>query len=94
MQDGLAANANNNLKTLKLTGEYYYKRRSAVRSATSAPLEAATGALRAGAADGSANFSPDTTGYILEVNYLPWLNTKLQRSTPAIRSSTAAKDQL
>ncbi len=22
--------------------------------------------------------APDTTGYILEVNYLPWLNTKLQ----------------
>ena len=27
---------------------------------------------------GSANNGPDTTGYILEVNYLPWLNTKLQ----------------
>ena len=27
---------------------------------------------------GSANNSPDTNGYLLEVNYLPWLNTKLQ----------------
>ena len=27
---------------------------------------------------GSANGSPNTNGYILEVNYLPWLNTKLQ----------------
>lgn len=27
---------------------------------------------------GSANGSPNTNGYILELDYLPWLNTKLQ----------------
>jgi hypothetical protein len=27
---------------------------------------------------GSANNSPNTNGYIAELNYLPWLNVKLQ----------------
>jgi hypothetical protein len=27
---------------------------------------------------GSANSSPNSNGYVAEVNYLPWLNTKLQ----------------
>ena len=27
---------------------------------------------------GSASGAPNTRGYILELNYLPWLNTKLQ----------------
>jgi hypothetical protein len=79
VQDGFAANTRNNLKTLKLTGEYYYERKiggligyfSTTGSSdallyTPAPLT------------GSANGSPDNSGYILEVNYLPWLNTKLQ----------------
>ena len=26
----------------------------------------------------SANGSPNTSGFIAEINYLPWLNTKLQ----------------
>ena len=79
VQDGLAANVDNNLKTLKLTGEYYYKRKIGgsvgyfSTTGSSDPLLYAAAALT-----GSANFSPDTTGYILEVNYLPWLNTKLQ----------------
>lgn len=79
VQDGLAANIDNNLKTLKLTGEYYYKRKIGgsigyfdIRGSSDSLLYAAA------AVTGSANFSPDTDGYILEVNYLPWLNTKLQ----------------
>ena len=79
VQDGLAANVDNNLKTLKLTGEYYYKRKIGgsvgyfSTTGSSDPVLYAVAALT-----GSANSSPDTTGYILEVNYLPWLNTKLQ----------------
>jgi hypothetical protein len=77
--DGLAANVDNDLKTIKLTGEYYYKRKIGgsvgyfSTSGSSDPLLYAAAAVT-----GSANFSPDTTGYVAEVNYLPWLNVKLQ----------------
>lgn len=77
--DGLAANTDNDLKTVKLTGEYYYKRKiggslgyfrtsgsSDALLYTPAPLT------------GSAGFNPDTIGYISELNYVPWLNVKLQ----------------
>ena len=79
VQDGLASNISNNLKTLKLTGEYYYKRKIGgslgyfdIRGSSDPLLYAAA------AITGSANFSPNTAGYIVEANYLPWLNTKLQ----------------
>ena len=77
--DGLAANVDNDLKTIKLTGEYYYKRKIGgslgyfSTTGSSDPL-----LYPAAAVTGSANFSPDTTGYVAEVNYLPWLNVKLQ----------------
>lgn len=78
-QDGLAANIANTLKTVKLTGEYYYKRKIGgslgyfdIRGSSDPLLYAAA------AVTGSANFSPNTSGYIVEANYLPWLNTKLQ----------------
>ena len=76
---GLAANTGNNLKTLKLTGEYYYQRKIggtigyfSTTGSTDAVLYTPSPLV------GSANSSPDTRGYVLEVNYLPWLNTKLQ----------------
>jgi hypothetical protein len=77
--DGFANNDKNNLKTLKLAGEYYYKRMIGGSigyfdiTGSSDPLLYAPAAVT-----GSANGSPDSNGYILEVNYLPWLNTKLQ----------------
>ena len=77
--DGLAANVDNDLKTVKLMGEYYYKRKIGgsigyfSTTGSSDPLLYAAAAVT-----GSANFSPDTAGYIAEVNYLPWLNVKLQ----------------
>jgi hypothetical protein len=77
--DGLAANVDNDLKTIKLAGEYYYKRKIGgsigyfSTTGSSDPL-----LYPAAAVTGSANFSPDTTGYVAEVNYLPWLNVKLQ----------------
>jgi hypothetical protein len=77
--DGLAANNSNNLKTFKLTGAYFYQRKIGgslgyfnTRGSTDPLLYAAA------AVTGSANFSPNTSGYIVEANYLPWLNTKLQ----------------
>ena len=79
VQAGLAANTGNNLKTLKLTGEYYYQRKIggtigyfSTTGSTDTVLYTPSPLV------GSANSSPDTRGYVLEVNYLPWLNTKLQ----------------
>jgi hypothetical protein len=77
--DGFAANGVNNLKTLKLTGEYYYLRRIGGTIGYFSTTGGNDVILYAPASvTGSANGSPDTTGYTLEVNYLPWLNTKLQ----------------
>jgi hypothetical protein len=77
--DGLAANTSNNLKTFKLTGAYYYQRKIGgslgyfdTRGSSDPLLYAAAAVV------GSANSSPNTDGYIVEANYLPWLNTKLQ----------------
>jgi hypothetical protein len=77
--DGFAANTHNNLKTLKLAGEYYYQRRIGGAIGYFSTTGGTDALLFAPApVTGSANNGPDTTGYILEVNYLPWLNTKLQ----------------
>jgi hypothetical protein len=77
--DAFAANATNNLKTLKMAAEYTYQRR----------IGGSLGVFRTtGSADtilyapspvgGSANSTPDSSGFVAELNYLPWLNTKLQ----------------
>ena len=77
--DGFAANSHNNLKTLKLTGEYYYQRRIGGTIGYFSTTGSSDAVLYAPApVGGSANGKPDTNGYLLEVNYLPWLNTKLQ----------------
>ena len=77
--DGFAANTRNNLKTLKLTGEYYYQRKIGGTIGYFSTTGGTDAILYAPApVTGSANNSPDTRGYLLEVNYLPWLNTKLQ----------------
>jgi hypothetical protein len=84
--DGFAANTENTLKTLKLTGEYYYQRRIggtlgyfSTTGTHDAQLYPAAPVI------GSATHSPDTSGYLLEVNYLPWLNAKLQAQYVAYR---------
>jgi hypothetical protein len=77
--DGFALNTDNNLKTFKLMGEYYYHRKiggSIAYFSTSGSTDPLL--YTPSPVTGSANGSPDTNGYILEVNYLPWLNTKLQ----------------
>jgi hypothetical protein len=77
--DGFAANTDNNLKTLKLTGEYYYQRRIGGTIGYFSTTGGSDPLLYAPApVTGSANSKPDINGYLLEVNYLPWLNTKLQ----------------
>jgi hypothetical protein len=79
VSDGFASNTDNNLKTLKLTGEYFYKRKIGGMIGYFSTTGSTDALLYAPASvTGSANNSPDTDGYIIEVDYLPWLNTKLQ----------------
>jgi hypothetical protein len=77
--DQFSANASDNLKTFKLTGEYSYKRHIGGSLGYFSTTGSVDTVLYAPAPlTGSANSSPNTTGYIAEVNYLPWLNVKLQ----------------
>jgi hypothetical protein len=80
---GGAQNPSDTLKTLKLTGEYSYQRTIGgslgffnTTGSTDALLYPADPvALQV---VGSAANKPDSRGYVAEVNYLPWLNIKLQ----------------
>jgi hypothetical protein len=77
--DGFAANDKNRLNTIKATGEYYYKRLIGGTVSYFSTTGGSDATLYAAApVVGSANGSPDSNGYILEVDYLPWLNMKLQ----------------
>jgi len=79
VMDGFAANTSNTLKTFKLTGEYSYRRKIGGSLGYFNTTGSADMTLYAAApVVGSANNSPNTNGYIAEVNYLPWLNVKLQ----------------
>jgi hypothetical protein len=80
--DGLGAdNLHNDLTTTRVTGSYYYKR----KYGTTLGMFSTTGSLdaqlyAAGDAPGvvtSASGMPDTKGWIAELNYMPWLNTRI-----------------
>jgi hypothetical protein len=76
--DGFAADDKNRLNTVKATGEYYYKRLIGGAASYFSTTGGSDAVLYSPApVVGSANGSPDSNGYILEVDYLPWLNTKL-----------------
>jgi hypothetical protein len=76
---GFSANNSNTLKTTKLAAEYYYQRRIGGSVGYFNTTGSTDPVLYAPSpVGGSANGSPNSNGYILEVNYLPWLNTKLQ----------------
>ncbi|HUX74286.1 MAG TPA: hypothetical protein VMV25_10400 [Steroidobacteraceae bacterium] len=77
--DGYAANDRNTLKTFKLVGEYYYQRMigGAVGFFNTSGSQDAI-IYAAAPVSGSAAHSPDSRGEVLELDYLPWLNTKLQ----------------
>ena len=64
-----AANLNNDLTTLRVSGTYYYKR----KIGGTVGLFSTTGSSDATLAPNG----PDTKGWVAELNYLPWLNTKL-----------------
>lgn len=74
-----AQNPSNKLDTFKLVGEYSYQRMIGGSlgifniTGSTDPLLYAQAAI-----GGSQSNDPGTRGYVAEVNYLPWLNTKLQ----------------
>ena len=78
---GASANPKDDLTTTRVTGTYFYHR----KWGGSASYFSTTGSVDPvlygpGASPGittSANGKPDTTGWIAEANYLPWLNVKL-----------------
>ena len=76
---GGSSNLDNKLNELRLTASYLYDHQVGgtfgffnTTGTTDANLYAAGTAY-----SGSANNSPDTRGYVAELDYLPWLNTKL-----------------
>jgi hypothetical protein len=75
------SNPSDDLTTIRVTGTYYFRRKfGASLSHFSTTGSSDAGLYPAGPAPGvvtSANGSPDTRGWIAELNYLPWLNTKL-----------------
>lgn len=77
--DQFSANASNNLKTFKLSGEYSFHRKIGGSLGYFSTTGTADTILYAAApVVGSANNSPNSNGYIAEVDYLPWLNVRLQ----------------
>jgi hypothetical protein len=86
--NGGSANPKNNLSTTRVWATYYYRRKIGATAAyfsttgsTDTALYPSTPApLPAGGNPGvivSANGSPDTRGWMAEVNYVPWLNVKV-----------------
>ncbi len=78
---GAVTNPNDDLTTTRVIGTYYFRRKfggSISHFQTTGSVD--PGLYPTGAAPGvitSANGSPDTKGWIVEANYLPWLNTKI-----------------
>lgn len=72
------ANSTNTLKTMRIGGSYYYERKwggalgyfSTTGTSDSVMYPAGT------AVTGSANNSPDSKGWVVELNYIPWQNVK------------------
>ena len=86
--NGGSANPKNNLSTTRVWATYYYRRKIGgtvayfnTTGSTDAALYPSTVSPEpAGGQPGvivSANGSPDTSGWIAEVNYVPWLNVKI-----------------
>ncbi|MGH8259745.1 MAG: cytochrome C [Steroidobacteraceae bacterium] len=76
---GTAGNSTNDLHTLKATAEYSYRRLIGGAASVFSTAGSADPQLYAddGTVDGSLAGTPDSRGYVLELDYLPFLNTKL-----------------
>jgi hypothetical protein len=79
---GASANPSDSLTTTEVAATYYYRRRiggTVQYFSTTGSSDSALYPPTAPGAPGvitSANGSPDTRGWIAELNYLPWLNVK------------------
>lgn len=72
------ANPTDNLRTFKVKGTYYYQRKyGATLAYFNTTGTADAGLYTPAAVTGSANGSPNSTGYILELNYVPVQNVRL-----------------
>jgi hypothetical protein len=65
-------NLSNDLTTIRGFATYYYKR----KIGATVGLFRTTGSSDVALYSGNTNTVPDTSGWIAEVNYVPWLNTK------------------
>ena len=81
--DGATANPSDTLTTTRLRATYYFRRRVgatvqyfSTTGSTDSLLYPPTAPKTPGVVT-SANGSPDTHGWVGELNYLPWLNVKL-----------------
>lgn len=75
---GGAQNATNDLKTFRLGGSYYYRRTYGASLGRFSTTGSSDALLYAPAPTfGFANGSPDSSGWIGELSYLPWQNVKL-----------------
>ena len=79
---GSSANVDNDLTTVRVIGNYYFRHKfgGAIghfsTNGSTDPVLYAPDPVPPGVVT-SANGAPDTRGWIVELNYLPWLNTKL-----------------
>jgi hypothetical protein len=73
-------NATDTLTTTRVTGTYYYQRKYGATAMVFSTTGSVDQVLYAGDAPlviNSINGLPDTKGAVLELNYMPWLNTRL-----------------
>lgn len=71
-------NASDDLKTFRIGGSYYYRRRYGVGLGHFSTTGSTDAALYPSAPTfGFANGSPDSNGWIAEASYIPWQNVKL-----------------
>ena len=71
-------NPTDNLKTVRIGGSYYYQRRYGAALGYFSTSGSADAALYAPApVSGFANGSPDSKGWIAELDYVPWENVKI-----------------
>ena len=97
---GGSANPKNNLSTNRFWATYYYRRKLggtvgyfSTTGSSDSVLYPAVADNGAGVNQGvivSANGSPDTRGWLAEVNYLPWLNVKISAQYTAYNKFNGA----
>ena len=76
---GAAANPSDTLNTFRLGGSYYYRRRYGAALGyftTTGSTDAGLYNAGGGPVTGSVNNSPDSRGWVAELDYLPWQNVK------------------